>query len=94
MDDENDVLDLDENASKSSINDLVQDIRDKKIVFADITQDNRQNHKFYIKGVPEISGGDILIRNAHDYHTFIQIKIELIKDIKRRDKAVSIYLKK
>tara|TARA_X000001388_G_C2218613_1_gene118286 strand:+ start:751 stop:1293 length:543 start_codon:yes stop_codon:yes gene_type:complete len=94
MDDENDVLDLDENASKSSINDLVQDIRSKKIVFADITQDNRQNHKFYIKGVPEISGGDILIRNPHDYHTFIQIKIELIKDIKRRDKAVSIYLKK
>ena len=94
MDDENDITDLDENASMSSINDLVQDIRSKNIVYADVTQKSRQSHKFYIKGVPEISGGDILIRTDGDKSQFVHIQIEQIKDITRRDKAVSINLKK
>ncbi len=100
MDDENDVTDLDENASMSSINDLIQDIRDKKIVFADVTQGSRQSHKFYLKGVPEISGGDILLRMAGDKTQFIHIQIEQIKDIRTtksmagKSKAVSIILKK
>ena len=49
MDDENDVTDLEENASMSSINGLVQDIRDKKITFVDVSQSSRQTHQFYLK---------------------------------------------
>jgi hypothetical protein len=92
--------DLEEAASMSSINDLIQDIRDKKIVFADVTQGSRQSHKFYLKGVPEISGGDILLRMAGDKTQFIHIQIEQIKDIRTtksmagKSKAVSIILKK
>ena len=85
---------IEEQASMSSINDLVQGIREKKIVYADVTQKSRQGHKFYLKGKPEISQGDILIRMDGDKSQFIQIQIEQIKDIRTKGKAVSINLKK
>ena len=85
---------LEENASMSSINDLVQSIKSKQIVYADVTQTSSQGHKFYLKGKPEIKAGDILLRMANDKSQFVQIKIEQIKDIKTSAKAVSIYLKK
>ena len=100
MDDENDVTDLDENASMSSINDLVQDIKSKTIVYADVSQGSNKGHKFYLKGVPEISRGDILIRMDSDKSQFIHIKINEIQDIRTtksiagKNKAVSITLKK
>ena len=100
MDDENDVLDLGENASMSSINDLVQDIKSKTVVYADVTQGSNQGHKFYLKGKPEIKAGDILLRMDGDKSQFIHIKIDQIKDIRAtksmagKSKAVSINLKK
>ena len=92
--------DLEENASMSSINDLVQDIKSKTIVYADVTQGSNQGHKFYLKGKPEIKAGDILLRMDGDKTQFIQIKIDQIKDIRTtksmagKSKAVSINLKK
>ena len=92
--------DLEENASMSSINDLVQDIKSKTIVYADVTQGSNQGHKFYLKGKPEIKAGDILLRMDSDKSQFIQVKIDQIKDIRTtksmagKNKAVSINLKK
>ena len=92
--------DLEENASMSSINDLVQDIKSKTVVYADVTQGSNQGHKFYLKGKPEIKAGDILLRMDSDKSQFIQIKLDQIKDIRTtksmagKSKAVSINLKK
>jgi len=92
--------DLEENASMSSINDLVQDIKSKTVVYADVTQGSNQGHKFYLKGKPEIKAGDILLRMDGDKSQFIQIKLDQIKDIRTtksmagKSKAVSINLKK
>lgn len=91
---------IEENASMSSINDLVQDIKSKTVVYADVTQGSNQGHKFYLKGKPEIKAGDILLRMDSDKSQFIQVKIDQIKDIRTtksmagKNKAVSINLKK
>ena len=95
-----DLKKMQEAASMSSINDLVQDIKSKTVVYADVTQGSNQGHKFYLKGKPEIKAGDILLRMDSDKSQFIQIKIDQIKDIRTtksmagKNKAVSINLKK